>query len=83
MEYKNLLKKNKDNNKEVYFIGDINLNSLDYETNNCVKNFFNLSFRNSFFPIITRPTRVTTKSATSIDHILTNAISYSVWYYTN
>ena len=38
-EYKNLIEKNNDINKEIYFIGDINLNSLDYETNNCVKNF--------------------------------------------
>ena len=33
-----------------------------------------ISFKNSIFPIITRPTRVTRTSTTSIDHILTNAI---------
>ena len=33
-----------------------------------------MSFKNSIFPIITRPTRITRTSATSIDHILTNSI---------
>ena len=73
-EYKKLIENKNESNKQIFLIGDINLNSLDYETNNCVKNFFNLSFKNSIFPIITRPTRVTRTPTTSIDHILTNAI---------
>ena len=72
-EHEKLIENKNESNKQIFLIGDINLNSLDYETNNCVKNF-NLSFKNSIFPITTRPTRVTRTSTTSIDHILTNAI---------
>ena len=61
-EYKKLIENKNEINKQIFLIGDINLNSLDYETNNCVKNFFNLSFKNSIFPIITRLTRVTRTS---------------------
>ena len=59
-------------NKLVYLVGDFNINSLDYETNNEVKNFFDLLFRNGFAPIINKPTRVTKHTATVIDHIITN-----------
>ena len=55
-------------------IGDLNLNSLDYATNNHVQNFFNLAFENGVFPVINRPTRITKTSETAIDHILTNTI---------
>ena len=54
--------------------GDININSLAYESNNIVKNFFNASFKIVIFPVNTRPTSVTRHSSTVIDHILTNAI---------
>ena len=73
-EYKKLIENKNVINKQKYLIGDINLNSLDYETKKSVKKFFNFSFKNSIFPIITRPTRVTRTTITSIDHILTNAI---------
>ena len=53
-EHKKLIENKNESNKQIFLIGDINLNSLDYETNNCVKNF-NLSFKNSIFPITTRP----------------------------
>ena len=39
-----------------------------------VKNFFNLTFEHGLIPvIINKPTRITKKSATAIDHILTNS----------
>ena len=54
--------------------GDFNINSLDYSRNTIVRDFFNLAFQNSIFPVINRPTRVTQTSATIIYHILTNTI---------
>ena len=51
----------------------ININSIDYESNNTVKNFFNAWFKNGMFPVITRPTGVIRYSA-AVEHILTNAI---------
>ena len=59
------------NNKAAFLWGDFDLNVEDYDTNEIVKNVFNLIFQNGFLPLIQRPTRVTRTSATAIDHILT------------
>ena len=59
--------------KSAFFLGDFNLNALDYGTNEVVKKFFNQLFQNGFLPFIHRPTKVRT-SATAIDHILTNRV---------
>ena len=61
----------------MYLIGDFNLNVLDYETNTKVKKKFNLIFQHGFITVINKPTRVTRKIATAIDHIITNSISLS------
>ena len=68
-----IMSKNSLKNKHVFITGDMNINSLDYESNEHVKAFFDACFQNSFVPLINRPTRVTRKSATCIDHILTNS----------
>ena len=60
--------------RNIFLAGDFNINSLDYSWNTIVRDFFNLAFQNSIFPVINRPTRVTKTSATIIDHILTNGI---------
>ena len=39
-----------------------------------VLDLFNFVFQNGVFPVINRPTRVTKRSATIIDHILTNTL---------
>ena len=71
---KDFLHKQKISNKIAFLLGDFNLNALDYDNNEVVKNFFNLAFQSGFIPLIQRPTRVTRTSATAIDHILTNGI---------
>ena len=68
---KELLSKKKTSGKNVFIVGDLNINSLDYEP---VKNFFNLVFQNGFLPLMQRATRVTKTTATAIDHIITDAI---------
>ena len=70
---KELLSKKKTSRKNVFIVGDLNINSLDYESNEPVKNFFNLVFQNDFLPLIHRATRVTKTTATAIDHIITDA----------
>ena len=60
--------------RNIFLAGDFNINSLDYSWTTIVRDFFNLAFQNSIFPVINRPTRVTKTSATIIDHILTNSI---------
>ena len=56
------------------FAGDFNLNLLDYNTNRKVHNFLSLIYENGMIPEINKPTRVTRKTATIIDHILTNSL---------
>ena len=66
---KNVLLKNKTTSK-IMHIGDLNLNVLDYEKNKKVKTFFNLMFQHNLIPIINKPTRITKRTATAIDHII-------------
>ena len=75
MDYiKVLVNKFKGQEKQIFLAGDFKINSLDYSRNTIVRDFFNLAYQNSIFPVINRPTRVTKTSATIIDHILTNTI---------
>ncbi|XP_057289791.1 uncharacterized protein LOC130612454 [Hydractinia symbiolongicarpus] len=69
---KNILTDHKGTGRNVYLVGDFNLNVLDFNTNKSVQNFFNSVFQNGFIPLINKPTRVTRLSATAIDHIITN-----------
>ena len=66
--------KNKKSSKPIYIVGEFNLNALDYECNSKVKNFFNLIFQQGLIPVINKPTRITKKSATAIDHIMTKIL---------
>ena len=71
---KDFLKKKRGSSKTVFMVGDLNGNSLDYGNNALVKNVFNLIFQSGFLPLIQRATRVTRTTATTIDHIKTDAI---------
>ena len=68
-----LVNKFKGQEKQILLVGDFNVNTLGYSRNTIVCDFFNLAFRNSIFPVINRPKRVTKTSATMIDHILKNS----------
>ena len=57
-------------NLPCYLMGDFNINLLRNE--NKVDDLVNLLFSYNFFPTITKPTRVTSHSATLIDHIWSN-----------
>ncbi|XP_065684330.1 uncharacterized protein LOC136096701 [Hydra vulgaris] len=60
--------------KKLFIIGDININILKYNEHAVTKNFFDNMFQLNIFPIINKPTRVTSKSIIAIDNILTNLI---------
>ena len=59
-------------NKNIHIAGDSNLNLLDHDTNKKVQGFLNLIYQNNLISAINKPTRVTEKTATAIDHILSN-----------
>ena len=60
--------------REVLITGDFNINLLDSENNKKVQSFVNLMFRCGMIPVIIKPPRVTTHTATEIDRMLTNSI---------
>ena len=71
----NIFSKIKKSNKLFHIAGDFNLNLLGHNTNRKVQRFLNIAYRNGMIPTINRPTRVTQKTTTAIDHILTNSFT--------
>ena len=67
--------KTKKSNKKLHIAVDFNLNVLDHDNCKKVQNFLDLLFQNNIIPIINKPTRVTKKTATAIDHIITTCFA--------
>ena len=55
-----------------YLVGDLNIDLLKHEEHRPTSDFVDILYANNMFPLIVKPTRVTDKSATLIDHIMTN-----------
>ena len=64
-----VLKKEK---KICYLSGDFNIDCFKSEKHKGTADFLDIMYSHSYIPMITRPTRVTTKSASLIDNIYTN-----------
>ena len=58
--------------KIANLLGDYNINLLNIDKHAASQDFADAMFSHSFFPVITKPTRVTDKSATLIDNIFYN-----------
>ena len=69
---KETLKKTKKKLKPFHIAGDFNLNTLGHDKCSKVHDFLNLLYGNGIMPTINKPTRVTRKTATAIDHVLEN-----------
>ena len=61
-------------NKLYIVTGDFNLNCLEFHQSSEIRQFFNNMFKKGAIPLINRPTRVATSSATLIDSIFTNCV---------
>ena len=59
-------------NKSALYIGDLNIDILDENSNS---DFINAMYSKHFFPLINIPTRVTENSATCLDHIWYNSFN--------
>ena len=70
----NVFKKANTKNKLCFVAGDFNLNCLDYNKNLEIRTFYNRIFAHGCIPLITKPTRVTSKTVSLIDNIFTNFI---------
>ena len=58
--------------KKCYLMGDFNLELLKMGENHHIKDFINLMFSSMFYPLTSKPTRITNSSATLIDNIFVN-----------
>ena len=70
---KHIFERNLHKNQKMFFLGDYNLNCLDYEKNTKVRSFLNLLFSYGMIPTINKPTRITKNTATAIDNIFINS----------
>ena len=59
-------------NKNIFFLGDSNINLLEYGHNEKVTKYVDLFAEYGFASTISRPTRITCHSTTLIDHIFVN-----------
>ena len=62
----------KTDQKVCYIVGDFNLNLLNVESNKQIEEFVNQMYSMSYYPMISKATRITGHSATLIDNIFTN-----------
>ena len=62
--------------KKCFIMGDFNLNLLKCQNHKLTNELLDTMYSNMFFPLITRPTRITSYNATLIDNIFTNDLVY-------
>ena len=73
IEMFNLLNKSQlRNNKNIFVMGDFNINLLNYKSNISTFTFLNTMISSGFLPTVNQPTRTTNTSASLIDNIFTN-----------
>ena len=65
-------------NKQVFLLGDFNINLLNYNDHQLTNEFLDSLASNSFIPYILQPTRITSHSKTLIDNIFSNIISHEM-----
>ena len=59
---------------DCFLFGDFNYKILDTE-DNLPSEFVDLMFEHAYFPVIKKPTSITSTNATLLDHIWTNVVS--------
>ena len=64
-------------NKQLIYMGDFNLDLLNLSSHPPTEEFLEINLSHSVIPMITKPTRITSSSATLIDNIFTNSVNAS------
>ena len=59
-------------NKKFLILGDLNLHTTGCNQHPHAKDYLNILSSNAAFPLITKPTRISSTSSTLLDHIITN-----------
>ena len=73
-----LLNKISKEKKTCYLAGDFNINLLQLEKKVEIENFFDIMTNQNFTPLITYPTRITSKTKTLIDNIFFNEFTSNI-----
>ena len=73
-----LLDKISKEEKNIFLLGDFNINLLNYNEHRPTNDFLDSLASSSLFLYILQPTRLTGHSKTLIDHIFCNLTSYEV-----
>ena len=76
--FNSLLAKIGKENKLSYLLGDFNLNLMNYHSHSLTGEFVDVSYANLFVPLIVRPTRLTSYSASLIDNIFANSFCNNI-----
>ena len=71
-KFTEILHKLEHSNKTIYVMGDFNINLLSADRHVPSAHFLDILYSSSFYPLITKPTRVHDNSATLIDNIFCN-----------
>ena len=61
--------------KQCIIMGDMNVDLLKYGSHEATNIYLDMLFSNGFIPVITKPTRISSTSATLIDHMYYNDIN--------
>ena len=78
-DFSECLKKLTDKKNTFYILGDINIDTNNSTQNSAqADNYMQVVTSNGAFSLITKPTRVTYKTAMVIDHIITNGTAHTV-----
>ena len=73
-----MLEKVSKEQKQIFLLGDFNINLLNYNIHQPTNNFLDSLASNSTIPYIMRPTRLTSHSKTLIDNIFSNILSSEI-----
>ena len=71
-QFNELMPKISRENKICYIMGDFNLELMNHQSSSENGEFLDSVYSNMFHPLISRPTRITSYTATLIDNIFTN-----------
>ena len=58
--------------KDIHLMGDFNVNLLNHHSHNKTNEFIETMFSYGLYPLISKPTRISTRSCTLIDNIFLN-----------
>ena len=75
LKFDELLKELNLNKYDAYILGDMNIDLLKHHTHQQTGRYLDMLFSHDLLPVITKPTRITSHTATLIDHIYTNTVN--------